>query len=198
MHVKMKALGWLLHVLRSIGRKAKIKISQMLKLIFMSDYSEGYNLDHDERYNEWVQRFHPSSFAEPTGMYFSAPDRDLESHTDCDDLSKIVQVPPNDSADVCYLQKTSIVDKLLDDRKNEFKLPTLKTKKSSCVLTSEENLKIVREKETKKKKEEKKRKDVLYVKRKKRKRKDTITTETKCIQEGNLQQKKRYICINKS
>ena len=94
------------------------------------DYSEGYNLDHDERYNEWVQRFHPSSFAEPTGMYFSAPDRGLELHTDCDDLSKIVQVPPNDSADVCYLQKTSIVDKLLDDIKNEFKLPTLKTKKS--------------------------------------------------------------------
>ena len=54
--------------------------------------------------------------------------RDLESHTDCDDLSKIVQVPPNDSADVCYLQKTSIVDKLLDDRKNEFTLPTLKSK----------------------------------------------------------------------
>ena len=33
-------------------------------------FEEGYNLDHDERYNEWVQRFHPSSFAEPTGMYF--------------------------------------------------------------------------------------------------------------------------------
>ena len=47
----------------------------------------------------------------------STPDRDLESHTDCDDLSKIVQVSPNDSADVCCLQKTSIVDKLLDNRK---------------------------------------------------------------------------------
>ena len=103
-------------------------------------FEEGYNLDHDERYNEWVQRFHPSSFAELTGMSFSTPDRDLELHTDCDNLSKILQVSPIDSADVCCLQKTSVVDKLLDDRKNEFKLPTLKTKKSSCVLTSEENL----------------------------------------------------------
>ena len=104
-------------------------------------------------------------------MSFSIPDRDLESHTDCDDLSKIVQVLPNDSADVCCLQKTSIVDKLLDNRKNEFKLPTLKTKMSSCVLTSEENLKIVQEKEMKKNKEEEKAQRRVLQEEKKKKKK---------------------------
>ena len=137
-------------------------------------FEEGYNLDHDERYNEWVQRFHPSSFAELTGMSFSTPDRDLELHTDCDNLSKIVQVSPIDSADVCCLQKTSVVDKLLNDRKNEFKLPTLKTEKSSCVLTSEENLKIVQEKAMKKKKEEEEKAQRRALREEKKKEREMI------------------------
>ena len=112
-------------------------------------------------------------------MYFSTPDRDLELHTDCDDLSKIVQVSSNDSADLCYLQKTSIVDKLLDDRKNEFKLPTLKTKKSSCVLTSEENLKIVREKEMKKKKEEEEKAQRRALREEKKKEREKIQLQQK-------------------
>ena len=112
-------------------------------------------------------------------MSFSTPDRDLELHTDCDNLSKIVQVSPIDSADVCCLQKTSIVDKLLDDRKNEFKLPTLKTKKSSCVLTSEENLKIVREKEMKKKKEEKEKAQRRALREEKKKEREMIQLQQK-------------------
>ena len=123
----------------------------------------------------------------------STPDRDLESHTDCDDLSKIVQVSPNDSADVCCLQKTSIVDKLLDNRKNEFKLPTLKTKKSSCVLTSEENLKIVQEKEMKKNKEEEKAQQrVLQEKKKKKKR--YSHNRNKMHPRRKFPPKKRYTC----
>ena len=45
-----------------------------------------------------------------------------------------------------------MVEKLLDHRKEEFKLPNIK--KSSYKLTSEENLKLLKEKEMKKKKEE--------------------------------------------
>ena len=45
-----------------------------------------------------------------------------------------------------------MVGKLLDHRKEEFKLSI--TKKSLSVLTSEENLKLLKEKEMKKKKEE--------------------------------------------
>ena len=51
------------------------------------------------------------------------------------------------------LRKLSLVGKLLDHRKEEFKLPN-NIKKSLCVLTSEENLKLLKEKEIKKKKEE--------------------------------------------
>ena len=47
----------------------------------------------------------------------------------------------------------SLVDKLLDRRKEEFKLPN---KKKSCVLNHKENLKLLKEKEMKKKKEEEK------------------------------------------
>ena len=54
-------------------------------------FEEGYNLDHDEHYNEWVQRFHPSSFAEPTGILFSTPDRDLELHTTITTETKCIQ-----------------------------------------------------------------------------------------------------------
>ena len=121
-------------------------------------YQEGYDLHHDERYNKWVQKFHPSSsFVKPST--FSIPDVSLrESDTDDDDWSRIAQgsfsVDSDDSTDVCYLKKVSLVDKLLDQRKEDFKLPNIKTKKSSCVLTSEENLKLIKEKEMKKKKEE--------------------------------------------
>ena len=53
----------------------------------------------------------------------------------------------------CYLEKVSLVDKLLDHRKEEFKLPNIK-KKSSHVLNCKENLKLLKEKEMKKKEEE--------------------------------------------
>ena len=128
--------------------------------LFECRFHEGYDLDTDERYNEWVQRFHSSNLAGPCS--FSTPDRthrsSREPDVDCDDWSRIVQVSPPidslDSTDVYYLRKTTAEDKLLDSRSKEFKLPNLKTKKSSCVLTSEENLKLLKEKEMKKKKEE--------------------------------------------
>ena len=97
-------------------------------------------------------KFHPSGIVRPPS--FSTPDHSLrESDTDNDDWSRIVQgsfsVDSDDSIDVRYLEKVSLVDKLLDHRKEEFKLPNVK--KSSCVLS---NLKLLKEKEMKKKKEE--------------------------------------------
>ena len=71
-----------------------------------------------------------------------------ESDADVNDWSRIVQVSPSsddssDPHDVHYLTKTSLVDKLIDNKKEEFKLSNLKVKKSGCVLTSEENLKLI-------------------------------------------------------
>ena len=37
-----------------------------------------------------------------------------------------------DVTDVYYLRKTLVVDRLLDDRGKEFKIPNLRSKKSSC------------------------------------------------------------------
>ena len=120
-------------------------------------YQEGYDLNHDERYNEWIQKFHPFGFVRPSS--FSTPDQSLrESDTADDDWSRIVQgsfsADSDDSTDIRCLEKVSLVSKLLDQRKEDFKLPNIKKKKSSCVLTSEENLKLLKEKEMKKKKEE--------------------------------------------
>ena len=57
------------------------------------------------------------------------------SDTDNNDWSKIVQglfsVDSDDSTDVCYLEKVSLVNNLHDHRKEEFKLPNIK--KSSRV-----------------------------------------------------------------
>ena len=120
-------------------------------------YQEGYDLNHDERFNEWIQKFHPFGIVRPSS--FSTPDQRLrESDTADDDWSRIVQgsfsADSDDSTDVRCLEKVSLVSKLLDQRKEDFKLPNIKKKKSSCVLTSEENLKLLKEKEMKKKKEE--------------------------------------------
>ena len=110
-----------------------------------------------------------------------------ESDTDDDDWSRIAQgsfsVDSDDSNDVRYLKKVSLVDKLLDQRKENFKLPNIKTKKSSCVLTSEENLKLIKEKEMKKKKEEEKaQQHVLRQKKKKRRgRKSPALSRKACI-----------------
>ena len=98
--------------------------------LFECRFQEGYNLNHDEQYNEWVRRFH-SSLAGPCSV--STPDQSSrEPDIDCDDWSRIVQIsPPIDSldlTDVYYLRKITVVDRLLDNRSKEFKLPKLKTK----------------------------------------------------------------------
>ena len=96
-----------------------------------------------------------------------------ESDTNDDDWSRIAQgsfsVDSDDSTDVRYLKKVSLVDKLLGQTKEDFKLPNLKTKKSSCVLTSEENLKLIKEKEMKKKKEEEEKAQRRALRQKKKK-----------------------------
>ena len=98
--------------------------------LFECRFQEGYDLDHDERYNEWVQRFH-SSLAGPCSV--STPDQSSrEPDIDCDDWSRIVQISPPidslDSTDIYYLRKIAVVGRLLDNRSKEFKLPKLKTK----------------------------------------------------------------------
>ena len=98
--------------------------------LFEYRFQEGYDLDHDERYNEWVRRFH-SSLAGPCSV--STPDQNSrEPDIDCDDWSRIVQISSPidslDSTDIYYLRKTAVVDRLLDNRSKEFKLPNLKTR----------------------------------------------------------------------
>ena len=74
--------------------------------LFEYKSQEGY----DEQYNEWVRRF----------------------HSYCNDWSMVVRVSPSldsaDSRDVRCLSKILVMDKLLDSRKEEFRLPNLKVK----------------------------------------------------------------------
>ena len=122
-------------------------------------FQEGYDLHHDERYNEWIRRFHPSSGSpRPPFSTLDSSLRKLDDAHDDDDWLRIAQtslpLDSVDASDVHCLTKASLVDKLVQNRKEQFKLPSLKVKKSSSILTSQENLKLLREKEMKKKKEE--------------------------------------------
>ena len=159
-------------------------------------YREGYDLHHDERYNEWIQKFHPFGTVRSS---CSTPDQSLRgSDTANDNWSRIVQGSfsvdsLDDSTDVCYLEKVSLVSKLLDQRKEDFKLPNVKKKKSSCVLTSEENLKLLKEKEMKKKKEEeekaqrrelrqkKKREEEEEMRHRQERKKDSQQNKSTCV-----------------
>ena len=143
-------------------------------------FQEGYDLHHDERYNEWIRRFHPSSIS-PRPPSFSTLDSSLRKLDDADDdddddWSRIAQtslpLDSVDASDVHCLTKASLVDKLVQNRKEQFKLPSLKVKKSSSILTSQENLKLLREKEMKKKKEEEKAKRLTLRQEKKKKKEE--------------------------
>ena len=132
---------------------------------FQQRFEEGYDLVHDEAYNQWVQLYHPSHQSSP----ISPPDRasvaaHLHFEQSFDDplenestsaLSTTTESyqrhtsPSSDKSNI--LSHSSVLSKFLTNAAPEICMPAARPKTSARVLTSLENIKIMEEKERQKK-----------------------------------------------
>jgi len=132
---------------------------------FQQRFEEGYDLVHDEAYNQWVQLYHPSHQSSP----ISPPDRasvaaHLHFEQSFDDpledestsaLSTTTESyqrhtsPSSDKSSI--LSHSSVLSKFLTNAAPEICMPAARPKTSARVLTSLENIKIMEEKERQKK-----------------------------------------------
>ena len=134
-------------------RKTPADFSQEELAKFEKRFEEGYDLTTDERYNLWLKINHPSALSvndaissprtcSPTSMD-STPSLNFST----DDSS-------SDTSCVNTLPSSSVMQKVIGSQKPSIKVPQKQPKTSGRVLTSDEQLKAMREKEMKKREEE--------------------------------------------
>lgn len=113
--------------------------------LFQYRFEEGYDI-HDDKYEHWLRMYHPECSSPPSNS--SPPQLDPgppESH----DSPQVGEM-------VSFLERTcmSVLSRVLGRQAPQVKYPTKQVKASGRILTSEENLQIITEKERKKKLEE--------------------------------------------
>ena len=155
--------------------------------LFQRRYNEGYDLLHDERYNLWLKTFDPHLSPDttpPAPTTDSAP-LELDLFDSCSDSSVPPQCTDHSCSDeevglnqtseegdcVQELQQATVLSKCLSYHKPNIKIPERKAKKAGCVLTSQENLQILEEKEMKRKEEAEKKERARLLREEKRQQK---------------------------
>ena len=133
-------------------------------LRFQRCYEEGYDLETDVRYNKWVEMYHPQGTPQPSSPHFEelfpfsvscSPDTSRPEEEKCH------------GSQSCQLTSVTTLSKFLNEMPNT-KVPRKEAKTSARVLTSNENHKMLEEKERKKKEalEEKEKKKMCPIRKK--------------------------------
>ena len=124
---------------------------------FQRRYEEGYDLQCDEKYNEWVKMYHPSSSitppqTPPSGSHISDSSQNyhcLSSLASIETLPITSTLSLEETTCTVSLPCSSILSKWID-KQPTIKMPRKDTKASARILTSEESIRIMEEKEKKK------------------------------------------------
>lgn len=111
--------------------------------LYLERFEEGYD-GSDERYRLWLKMYHPDTVEVDDQRGFSPGEAIF--HTP----AKGLRAKKPTAKSVALAKPSSAIEKLFSCPPPPSKLPTLKPKQSSRVLTSTENLQLLREKEQKK------------------------------------------------
>ena len=111
--------------------------------LYLERFEEGYD-GSDERYKLWLQMYHPDTVEVDDQRGFSPGEAIF--HTPAKGLRAKKPIAKG----VAIAKPSSAIEKLFSCPPPPSKLPTLKPKQSSRVLTSTENLQLLHEKEQKK------------------------------------------------
>ena len=111
--------------------------------LFQHRFEEGYDIHHD-KYEHWLRMYHPECNSPPSN---SSPPQLDPGPPESPDSPQVGEM-------VSFLEHTSVLSRVLDKQAPQVKYPIKQPKASARILTSEENLQIIAEKERKKKLEE--------------------------------------------
>ena len=135
--------------------------------LFEKRLEEGFDLDHDNRYNLWLS---------------------LRQKNAITDSSHVALLSPVLSSPCKTLGHKSMISKLIDHSAPSIKMPQLEPKSSARVLTSNENRRQIMEKERVKKEKEQEKKERALLREEKRQERLLIQEEKKRKKEEKIKE----------